>query len=435
MLHILDNATYEMDTTHLDHFEGWYADLKNLGGFLCSGDYRNRFVVRCLRRSMVGGKHAEETFATSPPVLYEKRWGHIVNFMLAAREQLLLCRVAWDARAFAGNDGRVLKGVVMDQLSKTLQNPWFYAYFEMMLKVHSAIDSVRKFVERCPCHPGSREQSSARQLGSPCPMNTLRAPELAAGALTDILEKLMTDGVSSLLKDTCVALPSDQWASITLDFQKGMTAFTAIIQTKCSFWGQLPWRACGMMHWDESVAVKCASLCMDAWDNLEQSAQQSHLPFLQRLLSDPLCRNHLDEWVAGEIVRTQLPSHVLEILAPLLFVPVAERVIEAKHSIMKKRAGFSRAGPVACSLALRTPMFLGPVLQKHPAELNTLIECFEEARHVRAFAERRGLPCQYCSMLAPCRLTGEREPRSVASTLQSLSLLVALSMSVATFLP
>ena len=52
-------------------------------------------------------------------------------------------------------------------------------------------------------------------------MNTLRAPELAAGALQDVLRKVSADGFTSLVKDTCVTFPASQWASITC---KGMFA-------------------------------------------------------------------------------------------------------------------------------------------------------------------------------------------------------------------
>ena len=74
MLHILDNAEEEVDLVHLEHFEAWYEDLKNVTAFLCNNDYRHRFVANCLRKSLVGGSTSEALFEKAPPHLHEKRW-------------------------------------------------------------------------------------------------------------------------------------------------------------------------------------------------------------------------------------------------------------------------------------------------------------------------------------------------------------------------
>ena len=389
MLHILDNASHDMDTQHLQHFEAWYADLKNLAAFLCFSDHRRRFVVTCLRRSLVHSEAAENCFAKSPPQLHEKRWGHVINFLKSARQQMHLCRVVWDQKAFASEGGRESKAFVIDQLSKTLANPQFFAYYDMVIELHGVLEAMQKYVEGCPCHP-PRPHGWPKLSQTPCPMNTLRAPELAAGALPRLIEQKTAEGLANLLKESCVSLPLEQWGHIADDFQRGVAAISAIIHTKCSFWLQLPWHACGMLHWDEGLARRCGASCMQAWDALEASQKAKQLPFLRALLSEHEHRCALERWIAGELARVQLPREVLEILAPLTFVPVAERIIEAQHSIIKKKVGFTRAGPVACSLALRSGMFLEDTLRKRPHELESLIECFEEARQLQQFALNRG---------------------------------------------
>ena len=45
-----------------------------------------------------------------------ERLEHVTNFMLLAREQLLLCRLAWDVKAFAGVEGRGHKGLVLEEI-------------------------------------------------------------------------------------------------------------------------------------------------------------------------------------------------------------------------------------------------------------------------------------------------------------------------------
>ena len=279
MLRILDNASHEVDLQHLDHFQAWYADLKNMSSFLCISEYRRQFVMSCLCKSLVQGSDSEKTFETTPPQLHEKCWGHLINFMLAAQPQIHLLRLSWDEHAFAHGTGKQSKGFALEQLSRTLESPWFLAYFEMILKLHGALEALRKFVERCPRHPRHPDPSTddpPRHI-KPCPMNTLRAPELAAGALEECLSKHSAQGASSMLRETAVVLPSAQWAAITSDFQKGMAAISSIIHTKCKFWSQLPYHACALMHWNEDIAVKCAASCIAAWDAMDD-AQRATAP-------------------------------------------------------------------------------------------------------------------------------------------------------------
>ena len=397
MLHILDNAASEVDLVHLDHFENWYVDLKNVAQFLCSKDYRRRFVVTCLRKSLLAGDLAEKICEKSPPQLHEKRWGHIINFLLAAHQQVHYCRVAWDTRSYQGENPKASKAFSVEQLQRTLSSPWFFAYYEMMLKLHGAIDEVRKFAERCPCHP-PRERDKQMHPPSathkPCPMNTLRAPEMAAGAVTDLLQKLRSEGVSELLAATRVSLPAEDWTRIAQDFNQGMSAFSGIIGVKCRFWGQLPWQACSMLHWNEEIAKKGCKECLELWAAASPPGKAALPLIIRNLLSEPHTLEQLQRWESGVVSRAELPREVLASLAPLTFIPIAERVIEAQHSIMKKRLGYARAGPVACSMALRGGSFLEQVLRKEPGQFEVLVQCFEEARHLRSFAMRRGRRAQ-----------------------------------------
>ena len=221
-------------------------------------------------------------------------------------------------------------------------------------------------------------------------MNGLRALEMAAGAWAEVISKRRTEGIAALLKETHVVLATEDWTRIAADFDKGMAAFSGIIGVKCAFWAQLPWYSCVMLHWDEKIARHGARYCLDMWQGLSEEAKNKLPPFLHNFLGKPMVRAQLQRWVAKEVLRAELPREVLSIMAPLTFVPIAERVIEGHHSIIKKRVGYARAGPVACSMALRSSSLLEHILHNHPGQFENLVQSFEEARHLRSFARARG---------------------------------------------
>ena len=168
------------------------------------------------------GSRAEATFAKAPPHLHEKRWGHIIKFLEAARVQVQLCRVAWDSKTYVGGNP---KGVKRE---RSLRSLWFFGYYEMMRLLHGSFEELRKFSEACPCHPTTRRHGEAAP-DHPCPMNSLRAPEMAAGAWAELLRARLTEGIATLLAETHVVLATEDWTLIADDFDKGMAAFSGIV--------------------------------------------------------------------------------------------------------------------------------------------------------------------------------------------------------------
>ena len=84
------------------------------------------------------------------------------------------------------------------------------------------------------------------------------------------------------------------------------------------------------------------------------------------LFAEPFHRNAIDECIRGEVVRTELPRQVLETLARLAFYQLQRGSMRHNTQSCMQNA---QAGPVACSLALRSGMFLDGVLRKDPAQL------------------------------------------------------------------
>ena len=139
-------------------------------------------------------------------------------------------------------------------------------------------------------------------------------------------------------------------------------------------------------------AKTCGEAVLRLYDALDEPARQLLPADVRDFLSaeGPL-RRHLCSWLRGDILRAQLPVEVMKVIASFAFIPVAERCVEAQHSIMKKRLGFNRAGPLACSLALRSGTLIAPTLLRQPEMLKELAAVFAETRHIRKYATSRGL--------------------------------------------
>ena len=253
------------------------------------------------------------------------------------------------------------------------------------MHLHGCIDSIRKWCETCPC---THHDDDAPR---PCPLNTLRAPECAAGDLHALISPMVEGAPASLLSQTIVTLPSETWAEILADLQSGLLAVRSVLSVKLGFWRQLPWSACVLAHFQEAKAIESAKVCLESWDSLPALTRDSYPSSICKLFAHagPF-REHLQRWVEGGCARAMLPADLLLCISRFNFIPIAERCIEAQHSRVKKRTGFNRAGPVACSLALRGGSFIEGTLQRDPTLIRDLATCFQDARHVRRYALSRG---------------------------------------------
>ena len=99
LLHIVHNASAETDQ-HMEKWDWFVAGLSALVHLLTSKDYRDIFIVRCLRESPVAW--AEKKFGKSTHSTVEWRWGAALKTIGDILDLKVALRTAWDGDKFLG---------------------------------------------------------------------------------------------------------------------------------------------------------------------------------------------------------------------------------------------------------------------------------------------------------------------------------------------
>ena len=184
--------------------------------------------------------------------MYEKRWGVVINFMIELRRVLHTIRAVWNERTWSESQNREDTTTFNPSLlTSTLASSKFYGYFNMQLAVHSTLKRFTSWLEGCSCHAhlykrGGRvsKRDRLREFGSSdasCPLKGLRGPALAAGDHFQILQDLAKMSADRLEQRDGVFMRLGDWELIVSDMNTLIAAIEAILRTKTSCWGTLPY--------------------------------------------------------------------------------------------------------------------------------------------------------------------------------------------------
>ena len=392
---------------HLDLpcWEDLWRRLKNIEALL-SKKYRvQRFLATCLPDN-VQPPAALEHWSRR---LYEERWGCVVEFIDALYPLLDFLKACWSATKYShGVDSA--DGSQQDQqfsaalLTETLMSAGFKLKVFTLLQVEKDVQALAGWAEACPCHGDllsctSRYVSEcffAESLGTKshtlgvtgrksCPLSSCRAPELAGGELASFFAKMSQSGEMSLFSSAEAAEASETAKrEASLIFRHCRSRIKFFLTLKLSHWQRLPHLLCGLAHFNESKARECATKAWEQWQ--ANAVPEVHHPLTLRFCCD--LAEDLQRFIHGVPLKTLTKEFQLEV-AKLLFVPVTERSIERKHSLVRgalHRSGL-KGSTVRVSFANRLPE-LQQKLEEKPNLFETLIACFERARtHSRLPAE------------------------------------------------
>jgi hypothetical protein len=104
-----------------------------------------------------------------------------------------------------------------------------------------------------------------------------------------------------------------------------------VLRVKLACWGKLPWLLCGLAHHESDVVARIATDCLPLFDNTPDKLKNTHHPLAVVLLK-PGGRGRAGvEALAGGVPLDSLSEDFQAAIAKLKFIPVAERIIEAKH--------------------------------------------------------------------------------------------------------
>jgi len=388
-----------------DSFEGmsywstFWAHLKTLDELLMKASGLERLLARCCTE---GSPDKNIIQGMKNVRLYKERWGVVVSFLKAVKPIMFPLRRVWSWSKFQGDiDDEVELEVQNDQVDSLLRDARFAIYMDMILLLHTIPEKLLSWMEGCSCHDfaSASAKTKAKHLSAEfegkatsCPMSGLRAAELAAGKHLEHMQALMRQGrqrILSLVHSHSSGTTTAQLEVVLLDYELCCSKVEAAIRTKLNFWDHLPWKLCGMGHWDESLARSIASQCVAMYDAVPAtgSAVLHHRISWIFLDHGSHLRRFVCDFAMGEPMQADLRFEVMA----LRLIPVVERTIERAHlpigrAVRHKR---TRSGS-AVSCACRFPDLTARIVSD-PAFTQRLLVAFESTRAAKFLVSTFGL--------------------------------------------
>ena len=322
---------------------------------------------------------------------------------MATLEPLLpILRATWDERKYkadATTEKDADKELAPSEVTKVLADGCFPIYSCMLLLLAGIFEGLGSWAEGCPCHGdelqehwGFTGQRRRRRRGGglvgPCLMKGRLLPDIAAGKLAEVLKNLCDVALTELLTRDHGSITPEQWATICGDFERARALMVAGLIVKMDWVLRLPWKLAVIAHHDHKIARTIGRRIVEEYDAMPNDLRAaSHRVSARVLALGTEMRAQLEQFLAGTPM-ARLPALCREILV-LKFICLAERYIEGTHSLVSRWLRSKRYLPVAVSLARRFPS-MELMLQQHPECLQSLVECFEECRSLKALPALTG---------------------------------------------
>ena len=307
-LHILHTVQATV-TIRMELWQKFFKQCQNIAALLCNRGHRERFVATCLLGSPLANAVRHFEYFSAKP--YEARWGEVVQFLFEIEKQFDILANSWDEQKYekgssaSARSQEAPEGMAFSpkELTSTLQDKWFACYRDMALALFDILRDLQQWFESCSCHPPLKGAERAPTQGRrarrrtsssrPCPMNGKRAPELACNCLHTVLNTLSNVAWSPFAATWAGRLDEGTWASITHDFEAARSYIQLTLQLKFDFWIRLPWKLCGLAHYDYDLARKCAAECLNEYAEQRDVGEKGNAgnaawqhPLVEKFLKD-----------------------------------------------------------------------------------------------------------------------------------------------------
>ena len=174
------------------------------------------------------------------------------------------------------------------------------------------------------------------------------------------------------------------------DFEHAKACAQTVLNIKLNCWTKLPWLLCGLGHHDAKVAQQIATKCLTAYEETPKSAQALHHPLAVALLSSEYPSRAFVHSLSLGVELAALPESFQKVVSSFKFIPIAERVVEAKHKDVKRAlARLTRHTAPRVSMAVRDSVFLS--LTANQNGLEQLSEAVADARRIQSLGGKLGL--------------------------------------------
>ncbi len=174
---------------------------------------------------------------------------------------------------------------------------------------------------------GNSQHEAEQPSHRPCPFQSCRAPELAAGFIPKCLPYLLALGHRSIvglltesgMRKDAVSRLMDDWVAARSRIQSELLSRTC-------FWSALPWKLCAIVHIHLRTAQESAQICLRLWDKLDAEGRRSAHPMSRRFLdesrggipgtaSDTPLRKDLESFASGAPMAALRPEFRKWVLA------------------------------------------------------------------------------------------------------------------------
>ena len=392
-LHILHHSVEEL-TSAFDAYESWFLPgLKAVNKVFSKKHVRERFIAEILRGSEASS--FETAVQQLQLNLHEARWGTLITTC----KELLSIRlvfVYWDlSKVLGGAPGPDATDEDRDsfadgsKMSEAVSSPCWWEYLCMIIRLGRVVDHLEHWFEACPCHYRTVPESASLSGNTifrtrySCPLAGRRAPELAAGALDDVVQQTLQTQHAELLM-ACSSLPSEDRDTVLKDYASAQAKLENYLAIKFAFWKALPHCLLVLGHHSEHVARSSLTQAKQLYD--ERRDSDKHHALTKHFFESDFSVQ-LDAFLSGSTSRCDSCDLARE-AAAAAFVSCVERSIEARHALLKaKTALMKKMLPSTFSVAVRSHEFNRRCFQDLP-----LLE--EWQRHVKRLKvnPRKGLP-------------------------------------------
>ena len=341
-LHIITNIPKDL-SCKLSHWAVHMQKWKIMLPLLSEPYHRERLRATCLSHAPADIGQLFEKFHGN---LYEHRWMAVYTFIAKAMPLVSALRTYWNSATFTAGFSKQKAHKDKDtefspmSVSRVLDDPMFGAYNHLVLSVGSIMRRMSSWLESCPCHSKyvrdigkwRRAPVSWRavfpELGErpSCPVAGCRAPELAGGAVDDMMSIICDYCLADMVRKFPESLSETDRALALTDFELAKAYFLLGVRLKFDVWRRLPLCLAALAHHLPEKRQAAAVHALQEFDGSLAAGFDSsmHHPLaLQYLAAGSELRPLVEQCAAGHGVAA--PLHFAA--SKLKFIPVVERTL------------------------------------------------------------------------------------------------------------
>ena len=290
-MHLLDNVPKGFSDKLL-HWKAFHGQLHQCATLLRSRSRRQRYVHTCLGVDNVNARMFEEFSAQ----LLDHRWFSVFAFVSSFLPLLPILQQTWQTQAYqTGVDSGTVADKEFDAelFAGTLKDPLFHCYCSFIHKLGKLLLHMARWLEGCPCHgPRPKKRSAWR-----CPLGGCRAPQLAAGALQEVMlakyEANVAEVLSYLVQDGEAGDPDLQQknhSTLATDVALARAHIHFSITLKMDAWQRLPLVLAALAHPCVTLRQLKAQEILGAFDGYlaEGAPLEAHHPLARLFLAEGL---------------------------------------------------------------------------------------------------------------------------------------------------